>query len=71
MSYHNLSECTLTADERIKEAHDLAEMIMSYTEPDNLTENERNIVVTFYKELSKTCSVKQLFWLRDIKDKYL
>jgi hypothetical protein len=71
MSYHDLSECTLTEEERLKEAHDLADMITNFTDPDDLTESECNIVVTFYKQLSETCSVKQLFWLRDIKDKYL
>ncbi len=71
MAYHDLSECTLSADERLAEAHEIAEIIFNYCEPDNLQEGERNIVVTFYKELSSYCSVKQLFWLRDIKDKYL
>ena len=62
---------TLTPDERLIEAHNIAEIIFNYCEPDDLAENERNIVVTFYKKLSTTCSPAQLNWLRRIKDKYL
>lgn len=66
MSYHNLSECTLTADERRTEADRLT-VILGQVQ-DKLTEAELSFV--------KKCrdgfpiSVKQLFWLRDINNKY-
>jgi hypothetical protein len=67
MSYHDLSECTLSLSERIQEALRLIKIIKDYT--DKLTDKEREFV-------SKMCttqqiSVKQLFWLRDIKDRVL
>ena len=67
MSYHDLSECTLSLSERIQEALRLIKIIKDYT--DKLTDKEREFV-------SKICttqqiSVKQLFWLRDIKDRVL
>ena len=66
MSYHNLSECSLTVDERRAEADRLTVMIGQFQE--KLTEAELDFV--------KRCrngfpiSVKQLFWLRDINNKY-
>jgi len=70
MAYHDLSECTLTPDERLIEANQLADMIVDEIQAE-LEDNEKNVVNRFYIRESSTCSVKQLFWLRDIKDKYL
>lgn len=67
MSYHDLSECTLTADERRAEADRLTVIIGEFQ--DKLTDTE----LAFVKKQRDgfPVSVKQLFWLRDIKDKYL
>lgn len=65
MSYHDLSECTLTPAERVEEAGRIIEMIQSVY--NQLSDKEQG----FIESLQSSCSVKQLFWLRDIKDKYL
>ena len=65
MAYHDLSEHTLTPAERIEEAGRIVEMLASHM--DELTDKERS----FVEGIESSCSVKQLFWLRDIKDKYL
>lgn len=65
MSYHDLSECTLTPAERMEEAGRIIEMLAPVM--DELRPNERSMI----EELEYACSAKQLFWLRDIKDKYL
>lgn len=65
MSYHDLSECTLTPAERLEEAEKIIKILI-----DNnieLTPKEES----FVQGMQTSCSVKQLFWLRDIKDKYL
>lgn len=66
MAYHDLSSCTLSANERLAEVQKLLSIIPKDAQ---MTEQEEKFVkfiggATF-------CSVKQLFWLRDIKDKYL
>ena len=65
MSYHDLSECTLSPDERVQEANKIINMI----EGSDFTENELSMISQITD--TQRCSVKQLFWLRDIKDKYL
>lgn len=65
MSYHDLSSCTLDADERRAEADKLADII----DKDSLTETEFKFLEYVWD--GGPISVKQLFWLRDIKDKYL
>ena len=67
MSYHDLSECTLTADERYAEACRIMNILEEYD--DDLRTNEKDMMISVEKY--KTCSVKQLFWLRDIKDRVL
>lgn len=68
MKYHDLSESTLTPDERFKEKNEILELL---EEVDSLhfTENEHHFLEGMRH--STTVSVKQLFWLRDIKNKYL
>lgn len=68
MSYHDLSSCTLNADERREEADILCDMILDCAK-DNLSEMEFQFLE--YVSHGNSISVKQLFWLRDIKDKYL
>jgi hypothetical protein len=71
MSYHDLSECTLSPDERLDEANELADLIVDELKPEQCTQSEQSVVSLFYDRRATFCSVKQLFWLRDIKDKYL
>jgi len=69
MTYHDLSECTLTSNERYIEAEEIISMLEAEKDIDDFNENEQNMInnVQHYQ----ACSIKQLFWLRDIKDKYL
>ena len=68
MSYHDLSECTLTPAERLEEAGKIINMLtaekVTYFK---LSLKERS----FIDSLQSACSVKQLFWLRDIKERVL
>lgn len=68
MGYHDLSECTLTADERSAEASRIAGMLEGYWT--QMNDVERGFLSRM-SDLTPQVSVKQLFWLRDIKDKYL
>ena len=65
MSYHDLSECTLTDYERIVEANKIIGML----EGCELNNNAMSMI----EQVTDTqkCSIKQLFWLRDLKDKSL
>jgi hypothetical protein len=67
MSYHDLSSCSLTEDERREEADRLSVIIGEFQ--DKLTETE----LSFIKKQRDgfPVSVKQLFWMRDIRDRYL
>lgn len=68
MSYHDLSECTLSPAERLDEAGRIINMLTARTESYyQLSLKERD----FIDSLQSSCSVKQLFWLRDIKDRVL
>jgi hypothetical protein len=62
MSYHDLSECTLTPDERVAEADRIIEMLEGHE--GELRQNEKSMMAQV--EATGNCSVKQLFWLRDI-----
>ena len=65
MSYHDLSECTLNPDERREEAGRICKML---DDREQMTEKEQNFLAEM--DFADWVSVKQLFWLRDIKDKY-
>lgn len=65
MAYHDLSSCSLTPKERLEEAFRIIAILEPYM--DQLAPNELKMV----EGLEYACSVKQLFWLRDIKDKYI
>lgn len=71
MTYHSLSECTLSPEERLQEAVKIANILYKEADPESFTQSEQRIVNSFFEEKERFCSVKQLFWLRDIKDKYL
>lgn len=66
MGYNDLSECTLTQDERVAEKDRIVSRLMRIQ--DDLTPKEREFVTKM-----KNCNlvnVKQLFYLRDIGSKY-
>jgi len=63
MSYHDLSSCTLNADERREEADRLLKII----DYDACSQREKSFLEQVQDGIP--ISVKQLFWLRDIKDK--
>ena len=69
MSYHDLSECTLSDDERLDEAKRIAKMLEGDDTIMRLSEKEYNLVRKM--KHANFCSTKQLFWLRDIKDRVL
>ena len=66
MSYHDLSECTLTDDERVAEKNRIVKRIKNLME--NATDKEREFVGKMSD--ARFVSVKQLFFLRDIAEKY-
>lgn len=70
MAYSNLSECTLTADERLAERE---RIFLMFEGKESVLGHMNDNELSFIKkiEFSPSVSVKQLFWLRDIKDKYL
>ncbi len=67
MSYHDLSSCTLDDDERREEAGRIVKMLDGYLE--QMLPSESSFLERVGDGIP--ISVKQLFWLRDIKDKYL
>lgn len=66
MSYHDLSECTLSPAERLEEAGRIVGMLAEVDE-DEFWPYELSMM----QGLQSSCSVKQLFWLRDIKDRVM
>lgn len=68
MGYSDLSECTLTDEERLAEAERIAR-ILSDDPEESFSPRER----TFLEQVGngiKFVSIKQLFWLRDILAKH-
>jgi hypothetical protein len=66
MGYNDLSECTLTQDERVAEKDRIVSRLTGIQ--DEMTAKEREFATKM--ESSSFVSVKQLFWLRDISGKY-
>lgn len=66
MGYHDLSECTLDPVERRSEADHLIKIIQN-SSVETLSQKEQDFVDSM--DSDRAVSVKQLFWLRDIKDK--
>jgi len=67
MTYHPLTrESGSDADRRRQEAVDLLQMIRPYVE--DMKPHERK----FWNDMQESsfCTVKQLFWLRDLRDKF-
>ena len=69
MSYHDLSECTLSDSERLAEADKIVAMLDADSVVMRLSDKEYDFISK--QRNSVYCSVKQLFWLRDIKDRVL
>jgi hypothetical protein len=67
MSYHDLSESTLTQEERVAEAVRITSRLIGSC-ADELTPKEQEFVA--HMENADYVSTKQLYWLRDINDKY-
>jgi hypothetical protein len=68
VSYHDLSSSTLTADERRAEANKITGMLADFL--DQMQDNERSFV-TRISDFYAPVSVKQIYWLRDLSEKYL
>ena len=66
MGYNDLSECTLNQEERCAEKDRIIARLEGIQ--DELTPKEREFVTKMHDY--NWVSVKQLFWLRDINDKY-
>lgn len=66
MGYNDLSECTLTQDERVAEKDRIVSRMGEIRA--EMTRNESDFVTRIAN--ASFVSVKQLFWLRDINDKY-
>lgn len=68
MSYHDLSDSGMTPEERRAEATRIVNMISDRSE--EMKSHERQFVEKMADD-SEWVSTKQLFWLRDLKEKYL
>jgi hypothetical protein len=68
VTYHPLTEDTgQTPERRAEEARDIVRMLDDLIE--QMEPHEGKFVASM--EGADKCSPKQLFWLRDLKDKYL
>jgi hypothetical protein len=66
MGYNDLSECTLTQDERVAEKHRIVSRLTEIRA--EMTRAESDFVTRIAN--GNFVSVKQLYWLRDINNKY-
>ena len=70
MAYHPLSNDTGgTAKDRRAEADRIIKIIFNSVDVDSVTTKEKAFI--FQMDEGDDVTPKQLFWLRDIKDKYL
>ena len=68
MTYHSLSECSLTDDERRAEATRILGFIGEYMVRE--MQPQEASFIRRKRNLSEPVSVKELFWLRDLYSKY-
>jgi hypothetical protein len=69
VTYHDLSECTLDGNERFHEKNEIMKIIIAAKiDPHRFSESEFNFILRMHH--AARVSVKELFWLRDIKEKY-
>jgi len=71
VSYHDLSECTLSPDERRAEGLKIAQILDSASEKHEIAMNIKEFDFVAMILSGPPVSIKQLFWLRDIKERYL
>lgn len=70
MSYHDLSDAGMTAEDRRAEASRICDMILPAVGDYTMKQHELKFVMDI-ADKNKPVSTKQLFWLRDLKDRYL
>lgn len=70
MSYHDLSDSGMTPEAMRDEATRICDLIRPAVGDYTMRQNELKFVLEI-ADKRKPVSVKQLFWLRDLKDKYL
>lgn len=68
MGYNDLSECTLTPDERVAEKDRILRMLLERTTLSVMTSKEADFIGKM--DDAREVSIKQLFYLRDINAKY-
>ena len=70
MSYHDLSDSGMSDQDRRDEATRLCDMIRPAVGDYTMRQHELKFVMDI-ADKRKPVSTKQLFWLRDLKDKYV
>lgn len=70
MSYHDLSDSGMKSQDMRDEATRICEMILPAVGDYTMKQNELKFVMDI-SDKRKPVTTKQLFWLRDLKDKYL
>ena len=70
MGYNKLSDSGMTDDERRNEATRITKIIRNSGETARMTDKEAGFVTEMLDE-NRAVSTAQLFWLRDIKAKYV
>jgi hypothetical protein len=70
MSYHDLSDSGMSDQDRRAEATRICGMILPAVGDYTMKQKELKFVMDI-ADKRKPVSTKQLFWLRDLKDKYL
>jgi hypothetical protein len=70
MGYNSLSESGMTAEDMRIEATRICDMILPAVGDYTMKRHELKFVMDI-SDKRKPVSTKQLFWLRDLKDKYL
>ena len=70
MGYNDLSESGMTPEDMRAEATRICDMIRPAVGDFTMKQNELKFVMDI-ADKHKPVSTKQLFWLRDLKDKYL
>lgn len=71
MGYPDLSDSGMSAEARQSEAQRIVGMFPAQLELMRLSDNERAFLLKVRRDQRQPISTKQLFWLRDLKDKYL
>jgi len=68
MGYHDLSQSTLTEDERVAEKDRILRQLLERITVSQMTEREAEFIGKM--DDARSVSPKQLFYLRDLNDKY-